>query len=170
MGENLNKACGPQAFSVSSLLQVGGEGAAHGALLEQLLIGAASEMKEDSDLSRWRVRWRPVCDIFEGRVYLPSQTLCPDLLRPMLDHQFYGSLESNRAGLPQGRLHSPQMQGLIYPLIMCPCVLKGTIGDEMVGWHHWLSGHGLGQTLGDTEGQGDLAYCSSWDCKESGTT
>ena len=125
MGENLNKACGPQAFSVSSLLQVGGEGGAHGALLEQLLIGAASEMKEDSDLSRWRVRWRPVCDIFEGRVYLPSQTLCPDLLRPMLDHQFYGSLESNRAGLPQGRLHSPQMQGLIYPLIMCPCVLKG---------------------------------------------
>ena len=103
VGENLNKACGPQAFSVSSSLQVGGEGGAHGALLEQLLIGAASEMKEDSDLSRWRVRWRPVCDIFEGRVYLPSQTLCPDLLRPMLDHQFYGSLESNRAGLPQGK-------------------------------------------------------------------
>ena len=49
MGENLNKACGPQAFSVSFSLQVGGEGGAHGALLEQLHIGAASEMKEDSE-------------------------------------------------------------------------------------------------------------------------
>ena len=102
MGENLNKACGPQAFSVSFSLQVGGEGGAHGVLLEQLHIGAASEMKEDSGFSRWRVGRRPVCDIFEGRVYLPSETLCPDLLRPVLDNQFYGSLESNRAELQQG--------------------------------------------------------------------
>ena len=27
--------------------------------------------------------------------------------------------------------------------------------DEMVGWHHWLSGRELGQTLGDSEGQGE---------------
>ena len=26
--------------------------------------------------------------------------------------------------------------------------------DEMVGWHHRLNGHGLEQTLGDSEGQG----------------
>ena len=25
--------------------------------------------------------------------------------------------------------------------------------DEMVGWHHQLNGHELGQTLGDGEGQ-----------------
>ena len=28
--------------------------------------------------------------------------------------------------------------------------------DEMVGWHHGLNGHGLEQTLGDGEGQGNM--------------
>ena len=28
--------------------------------------------------------------------------------------------------------------------------------NEMVGWHHRLNGHALGQTLGDSEGQGSL--------------
>ena len=37
---------------------------------------------------------------------------------------------------------------------------KGTTEDEMVGWHHGLSGHELEQTLGDSEGQGSLACCS----------
>ena len=31
---------------------------------------------------------------------------------------------------------------------------------EMVGRHHCLSGHEFEQTLGDSEGQGSLAYCS----------
>ena len=31
---------------------------------------------------------------------------------------------------------------------------KGTIEDEMVGWHHWLNGHGFGWTLGVGDGQG----------------
>ena len=39
--------------------------------------------------------------------------------------------------------------------------------DEMVGWHHRLSGHECEQTLGDSEGQGGLACCSPWDCRES---
>ena len=34
--------------------------------------------------------------------------------------------------------------------------------DEMVGWHHRLTGHEFEQTLGDGEGQGRLACCSSW--------
>ena len=29
---------------------------------------------------------------------------------------------------------------------------KGMTEDEMVGWHHQLSGHELEQTLGDSEG------------------
>jgi len=37
---------------------------------------------------------------------------------------------------------------------------KGTTEDEMVGWHHWLSGHEFGQTLGVGDGQRGLA-CSS---------
>ena len=42
--------------------------------------------------------------------------------------------------------------------------------DEMVGWHHQLNGHEFEQTLEDSEGQGTLACCSSWGCKESDTT
>ena len=40
----------------------------------------------------------------------------------------------------------------------------------MVGWHHRLNGCESEQTPGDSEGQGSLACCSSWDCKESNTT
>ena len=32
--------------------------------------------------------------------------------------------------------------------------------DEMVGWHHRLTGHEFEQALGDGEGQGSLA-CGS---------
>ena len=34
--------------------------------------------------------------------------------------------------------------------------------DEMVGWHHRLSGHKFQQTPGDGEGQGSLVCCSPW--------
>ena len=36
----------------------------------------------------------------------------------------------------------------------------------MVGWHHQFSGHELGQTPGDGEGQGSLACYIPCDCKE----
>ena len=42
--------------------------------------------------------------------------------------------------------------------------------DEMFGWHHQLDGHGFGWTLGVGDGQGGLAYCGSWGCKESDKT
>ena len=42
--------------------------------------------------------------------------------------------------------------------------------DEMVGWHHRLKGHDFEQILEDSEGQGSLACCSPWGCKESDTT
>ena len=47
---------------------------------------------------------------------------------------------------------------------------KGETSDEMVGRHHQLSGHRLEQTPGDSEGQGSLACCSPWGCKEYDTT
>ena len=34
---------------------------------------------------------------------------------------------------------------------------EGTTEEEMVGWHHRLSGLEFEQTLGDNEGQGSLA-------------
>ena len=30
--------------------------------------------------------------------------------------------------------------------------------EEMVGWHHQLNGHESEQAMGDSEGQGSLAY------------
>ena len=47
---------------------------------------------------------------------------------------------------------------------------KGTTEDEMAGWHHWLDGRESEWTLGVGDGQGGLACCSSWSCKESDTT
>ena len=43
---------------------------------------------------------------------------------------------------------------------------KGTTEDELVGWHHWLSGHEFEQALGNSEQQGSLAYYSPWGHKE----
>ena len=39
---------------------------------------------------------------------------------------------------------------------------KGATENEVVGWHHQLNGHTFKQTLGDREGQGNTACCSSW--------
>ena len=47
---------------------------------------------------------------------------------------------------------------------------KGMTEDEMVGWHHWLDGHGFWWTPGVGDRQGDLACCGSWGRKESDTT
>ena len=47
---------------------------------------------------------------------------------------------------------------------------KGMTENEMVGWHHWLNGLEIEQTLGDNGGQGNLGYCSLWGCKESDMT
>ena len=44
---------------------------------------------------------------------------------------------------------------------------KEVTEDEMIRWHHWLNWHDFEQTLGDSEGQGSLVFCSSWGHKES---
>ena len=40
----------------------------------------------------------------------------------------------------------------------------------MVGWHHQLNGLEFEQSLGDSEGQGNLIHCSPWGQKELDTT
>ena len=47
---------------------------------------------------------------------------------------------------------------------------KGMTEDEVVGWHQQFYGHEFEQALGDGEGQGSLAWCSLWGCKESDMT
>ena len=43
---------------------------------------------------------------------------------------------------------------------------KGASEDEMVGWHHRFNAHGFGWTPEVGDGQGGLACCGSWGCKE----
>ena len=45
----------------------------------------------------------------------------------------------------------------------------GATKDEMVRWHHRLSGHEFEQALGDGEVQGGLACDSPWCFKEWNT-
>ena len=40
---------------------------------------------------------------------------------------------------------------------------------EMFGWHQRINGHEFEQTTGESEGQGSLACCSPWGCKELDT-
>ena len=47
---------------------------------------------------------------------------------------------------------------------------KWMTGDEMVGWHHRLSGHESEQAPGVGDGRGSLVCCSPWRHKESDTT
>ena len=47
---------------------------------------------------------------------------------------------------------------------------KGITENEMVGWYHWLDGHEFEQAPGVGDGQGSLACCSPWGCKESDMT
>ena len=43
---------------------------------------------------------------------------------------------------------------------------KGRTEDEMAGWHDGLDGRESEWTLGNGDGQGDLACCDSWGHKE----
>ena len=43
---------------------------------------------------------------------------------------------------------------------------NGATEDEIVEWHHWLNELEFERTPGDSEGQGSLACCSPWGCKE----
>ena len=47
---------------------------------------------------------------------------------------------------------------------------EGATEDEVVGCHHRLNGHEFELALEDSERQGSLAYCRSWDHKELDTS
>jgi len=54
-----------------------------------------------------------------------------------------------------------------YQLLSIDHLNKVTLLDIHIGWHHPFKSE---QTLKDGEGQGSLACCSPWGCKESDTT
>ena len=47
---------------------------------------------------------------------------------------------------------------------------KGTMEDHLVAWPHWLNGHEFEWTPGAGDGQGSLACCGPWRCKEADTS
>ena len=47
---------------------------------------------------------------------------------------------------------------------------EGATEDEMVGWHHQINDHELGQTPVVGDGQGGLECCCPWGLKESDMT
>ena len=47
---------------------------------------------------------------------------------------------------------------------------KGMTEDKMAGWRHWIDGRESEWTPGVGDGQGGLACCDSWGCKESDMT
>ena len=47
---------------------------------------------------------------------------------------------------------------------------KGTTENEIVGWHHWLSGHESEWNPGVGDEQGGLACCGPWGHKELDST
>ena len=96
-------------------------------------------------------------------------------------HSLYhlSSLTWGHQGYPTLRTHHSFGKKVIYFLWCTHCIGKDpdaekdwrqkekrVTEDEMIGWHHWLNGHEFEQTLGDSEGQGSLACCSPWGCKE----
>ena len=50
--------------------------------------------------------------------------------------------------------------------ILCTTRHRRGKQNKIVGWRYWLNGREFEQTLGDGEGQGSLACCSPWGCKE----
>ena len=53
---------------------------------------------------------------------------------------------------------------------LTPLMEKGMTEDEIAGWHHWLDAREFEWTPGVGDGQGGLACCNSWGCKESDMT
>ena len=47
---------------------------------------------------------------------------------------------------------------------------KGTTEDKIAGWYHQLNGQEFKQISRDSEGQGSLAWCNPWGCREVDTT
>ena len=47
---------------------------------------------------------------------------------------------------------------------------KGMTEEVMFRWHHHLGGGKFEQTPGDSKGQGSLACCSLWGCRQSAMT
>ena len=116
--------------------------------------------------------------------YTSYFSLCSHLLGT---HREEGLLSQIRSWVPLDPLAGPQLRAptpILWPPDAKSWLIgkdpdagkdwgqeeKGTTEDEMVGWHHWLNGHGFGWILGVGHGQGGLACCGSWCHKESDTT
>ena len=77
--------------------------------------------------------------VFIGRTYVEAET-------PILGHLMWRA-DSFEKTLMLGKIEGRKRRGQ---------------QDEIVGWHHWLSGREFGLTPGVGNGQGGLVCCGSW--------
>ena len=78
-----------------------------------------------------------------------------------LDRPSLHGQNSCRASLPASA---------VWSLILDLSDIPFTSSKGEVRWHHQLNGHEFEQAPGVGDGQGSLACCSPWSCKESGMT
>ena len=79
----------------------------------------------------------------------------------MLKLQYFGHLMGGAVSLEKSQVRAKIEEGQKE---------KRAAEGEMVRWYHQLNGHESEQTLGDSEGQGNLACCSPRGSKESEMT
>ena len=88
--------------------------------------------------------------------------LCPTLCDPMDCSQPGSSVYGDSPGKNTEMGCHALLQGIFPTRGWNPGILSDSLRPhEMVGWHHQLNGHEFEQTLGASEGQGDLMHCSS---------
>ena len=104
---------------------------------------------------------------------------------PLRDRRWVIQVEANAAKTAGTAVILSVLGGWAFPGIHYPVVVKsqligkdahagkgwrqekqGAREDEIVRYYHWLNGHELGHTPGDSGGQGSLVCCSPWGCKE----
>ena len=121
------------------------------------------------------------CDLAAAAAAAPKNRLSP-LLSTWTSVK--GKRKRNRETLQKGAPFPVERQKMLFHHSMSgpteafsPCAgrdwgqeEKGMTEDETVGWHHWLNGRESEWTPGVGDGQGGLACCDSWGCKESDTT
>ena len=97
-------------------------------------------------LPRWLSGKEPACQCRRCRFY------------PCLEKETHSNILARRTPWTEesGGLQSMRSQRVVH----------GLTTDQKQQGHHRLSGHEFEQALGDGEGQGSLACCSSWGHKE----
>ena len=102
-----------------------------------------------------------------------ASTVMLKILQARLQQYMNRELPDVQAGFIKGRGTRDQIANILWIIEKAREFQKNIYFcfiDEIVESHHRHNAHGFGWTLGVGDGQGGLACCDSWGCKESDTT